>query len=127
MGRYLRYEEYRTRGGKLAEDAFEACVPRAEARIDEVTYGRAKGLEEVPEAVKQAMMIAVAAAASAGTEAVAASSLSGFAVDGYSESYQDAGERCQSVERAANREIRSLLAGVCDGEGTPLTYAGGLG
>lgn len=128
MARYLSYEEYLARGGKLAEGDFEACLPRAQARVDALTYGRVRGMEEAPEAVKQAMMIAVAAAANAGAEAMAASpGLAGFTADGYSERYQDAGERWDAVNRAANQEILAVLAGACDEEGTPLIYAGGLG
>lgn len=128
MARYLSYEEYRARGGKLAEGDFEACEPRARGRVDALTYGRARNMEETPEAVKQAMMIAIAAAADAGTEAMAASSnLAGFTTDGYSERYQDADRRMDAVNRVANQEIRAVLAGVCDDKGTPLTYAGGLG
>ena len=128
MARYLSYEEYLARGGKLAEGEFEACAPRAEARVDALTYGRARGMAEAPEAVKQAMMIAVAAASNAGAEAMAASpGLTGFTADGYSERYQDAGQRWDAVNRAANQEIRAVLAGACDDAGTPLTYAGGLG
>ncbi len=127
MADYLSYEEYLARGGTLAEAEFEACEPRARSRVDALTYCRVRGMAEAPEAVKDAMMVALAAAAGSGAQALAASEgLAGFATDGYSETYQSAGERWAAVDRAANREILALLAGVCDDGGTPLTYAGGL-
>ena len=127
MVRYLSYEEYLARGGTLGEGDFEACAARADGRIDALTCCRVRNMSEVPEAVKEAMMTAIRAASDAGTERVASSSaLEGFSTDGYSERYRSAGEQWEAVERAANREIRTLLVGVCDDAGTPLTYAGGL-
>lgn len=128
MAGYLSYEEYLDRGGTLAEDAFAACEPKARGRVDALTYCRVRGMAEAPEAVKDAMMVAVSAASEGGAAALAASGgLAGYATDGYSETYQSAGERWEAVNRAADREIRELLAGVCDDRGVPLTYAGGIG
>lgn len=128
MAGYLSYEEYLSRGGTLAEVDFAACEPRARGRVDALTYGRARRMAAVPEAVKDAMMVAIGVAAAGGAEALAASGgLAGFTTDGYSETYQGAGERWEAARRAANQEIRTLLADVCDDSGVPLTYAGGLG
>lgn len=128
MAGYLSYEEYLARGGTLTEARFEACAPRAKARVDALTYGRVRGMAAVPDVVKTAMMVAIGVADGNGAQALAASGgLAGFATDGYSETYQSAGERWEAVDRAANREIRELLAGICDDGGVPLTYAGGLG
>ena len=109
MAEYLSYDEYLARGGTLAEAEFRVCEARARSRVDGMTYGRVRRMAEVPEAM----------AASEG--------MTGFSVDGYSETYQGDGERWEAVNRAANGEIRALLAGACDDDGMPLTYAGGLG
>ena len=128
MAEYLSYDEYLARGGTLAEAEFRACEARARSRVDAMTYGRVRRMAEVPEAVKDAMMVAIGVSAASGAQAMAASeSMAGFSVDGYSETYQSAGERWEAVNRAANGEIRALLGGVCDDGGVPLTYAGGLG
>lgn len=128
MAQYLTYDEYLARGGALDETAFEAAEARAQARVDAMTYGRVRRMAEVPEAVKAAVMSAVGAHNACGADAVAAASpLAAFETDGYSERYQSAAERSEAVEKALNRELMALLGGAADDEGTPLTYAGGLG
>ena len=128
MAQYLSYEEYLARGGTLSEAEFGACEARARARVDALTQHRLRGMAEVPGAVKDAMMVAIGVSSGSGAQAMAASEgLAGFTTDGYSETYQSAGERWMAVDRAANQEIRTLLAGACDDNGGPLTYAGGLG
>lgn len=127
MAGYLSYEEYLERGGTLDEAAFCPLAVKAQARIDALTYGRVRAMDETPDAVKDAMMSAIGVIGSCGAEALAASgALASFTTDGYSESYQGADERVQAANRALNREIEALLAGVTDDGGTPLTYAGGL-
>ena len=127
MAEYLSYEEYLERGGTLDETAYAALEARARARIDALTHGRVRGMAEVPWEVKEATMSAMATIASCGAEALASTgALASFTTDGYSESYQGAEERIRAVNRALNREIEELLAGVTDDGGTPLTYAGGL-
>lgn len=127
MAEYLSYEEYAARGGTLDEAAFNALEVKARARVDALTYGRLRGKQTVPEAVKDAMMCAVGVLFSCGAEALAsASTLASFTTDGYSESYQGAGERVQAAYRTLDREIGTLLMGLTDDGGAPLTYAGGV-
>lgn len=124
MARYLSYEEYLSRGGALGETEFEACALRAEGRVDALTHGRVRGMGEVPEAVRAAMMSAIGVISDCGASALAASPLAGFTADGYSESYQSAGDRADAVDRALRREIEALLMGATDDAGVPLMYAG---
>ena len=125
MAQYLTYEEYQARGGALDEAAFAAAETRARGRVDGLTHGRVRSMARVPEAVKEAMMTAIGAQSACGADALAASrGLSGFATDGYQESYKSDGERWASMNRAADREILALLAGETDDDGTPLIYAG---
>ena len=127
MAGYLSFEEYAERGGTLDAAAFAALEPRARGRVDALTYGRLRGMQAVPEAVKDAMMCAIGVMDSCGAEALAAASVqASFATDGYSESYQGAGERVLAAQRALDREIGTLLAGLTDDEGVPLIYAGGV-
>ena len=127
MAEYLSYEEYLERGGTLDEAAFNRLAVRAKARIDALTYGRLRTMEEAPEAVKAAMMSAIGVIAGCGAEAMAsAGAVTSFTTDGYSESCQGADERVVAVNRALNRELVELLAGATDESGVPLTYAGGV-
>lgn len=127
MAEYLSYEEYLERGGTLGEADFRRLAARAKARIDALTYGRLRTMEEAPDAVKEAMMSAIGVIGGCGAEAMAASgAVASFTTDGYSESYQGADERAVAVNRALNRELVELLAGVTDESGVSLTYAGGV-
>ena len=63
MAEYLSYGEYLARGGTLAEAEFRACEARARSRVDAMTYGRVRRMAEVPEAVKDAMMVAIGVSA----------------------------------------------------------------
>ena len=125
MARYLSYDEYLARGGAMGETAYEACEARAAARVDALTHGRVRGMVEPPEAVKAAVAAAVDVIVACGADALAsAGPLASFTTDGYSESYQGAGERALAANRALDREILAMLAGETDADGTPLTYAG---
>lgn len=127
MAEYLSYEEYVARGGTLDEAAFGPLEAKARGRLDALTYCRLRGMSELPEAVKGAMMCAIGVLGSCGAEALASESmLESFTTDGYSESHKGAGERAQAAYRALDREIATLLTGLTDARGVPLTYAGGV-
>lgn len=125
MARYLTYEQYQAWGGTLDESAFNLAEIRARARIDAMTQKRVAYMQAVPEQVQAAMMeiIGVDQTYSAGAQAsspVAAS----FTTDGYSESYGSAESRTAAIEKQLTDSILTLLDGVTDDEGTPLTFAG---
>ena len=127
MAGYLSFEEYAERGGTLDAAAFAALEPRARGRVDALTYGRLRGMQAVPEAVKDAMMCAIGVMDGCGAETLAAAStLASFSTDGYSESYRGAGESSAAAYRAMDREIGTLLNGLTDDNGVPLIYAGGV-
>ena len=125
MAQYLTYEQYHAWGGTLDESAFNLAEIKARARIDALTMGRVKAMAAVPEQVQAAMMeiITVDGTYSASVQA-SAPVVASFTTDGYSESYQGAGERALAANRALDGEIRAMLAGETDAGGTPLTYAG---
>ena len=125
MARYLTYEQYQAWGGTLDESAFNLAEIRARARIDAMTQKRVAYMQAVPEQVQAAMMeiIGVDQIYSASAQAsspVAAS----FTTDGYSESYGSAESRTAAIEKQLTDSILTLLDGVTDDEGTPLTFAG---
>ena len=125
MAQYLTYEQYQAWGGTLDEAAFNLAEIKARSRIDAMTQKRVAYMQTVPEQVQAAMMeiITVDGTYSAGAQAsspVAAS----FTTDGYSESYGSAESRTAAIEKQLTASILTLLDGVLDDEGTPLTFAG---
>jgi len=125
VAQYLTYAKYTEWGGTLDESAFTLAEIKARARIDALTMGRVKAMAEVPEVVQAAMMeiIAVDGTYSASAQAAAPVAAS-FTTDGYSESYGSAESRTATIEKQLTASILTLLDGVVDDHGTPLTFAG---
>lgn len=122
---YLTYAQYQEWGGTLQEAAFNLAEIKARARIDALTMGRVKPLAAVPEQVQAAMMeiIQVDGTYSASAQASAPVAAS-FTTDGYSESYGSAESRTAAIEKQLTSDILTLLDGVLDDNGVPLTFAG---
>lgn len=122
---YLTFAEYQAYGGTVSEDGFKVAEYRARKRIDYLTDSRVAAMQSVPEAVKLCMTSLINADAVSGSDALAASPLvASFNTDGYSESYGSASEQTAAVEKALNRQIREMLYGETDDNGTPLLYRG---
>lgn len=122
---YLTYEQYTAWGGTLSEQAFNLAEIKARARIDAMTQGRVAVMQTVPEQVQAAMMeiINVDSTYSAAAQA-AAPVVASFSTDGYSESYGSAESRTAAIEKQLTASILTLLDGVVDDKGVPLTFAG---
>ena len=70
-------------------------------------------------------MSIINANAAAGADALSASPLvASFNTDGYSESYGSAADQQAALQNALNRQIREMLSGEFDDNGTPLLYRG---
>ena len=125
MPLYLTYEEYQAYGGTLAEGDFNLAEFRARKRIDQLTDSRVAAMEEVPEAVKLAMMSIIRVDSAVGVDAQAGAPLvASFSTDGYSENYGSAADQTANAEKRLNREIGRLLYGEKDDNGVPLLYRG---
>lgn len=125
---YLSYSEYVQRNGTIPETEFQIAEFKARKRIDYWTDSRVQNMEEVPEAVKLCIVALIAAEKKIGAEAQAASPLlSSFNNDGYSESYGSAADQAAAINTAVKNQIRQLLYGETDDEGTPLLYRGLMG
>ena len=122
---YLTFEQYQAWGGTLEEAAFNLAEIKARARIDAMTQKRVAYMQAVPEQVQAAMMeiITVDGTYSASAQASAPVAAS-FTTDGYSESYGSAESRTATIEKQLTASILTLLDGVVDDHGTPLTFAG---
>ena len=125
MAQYLTYAQYQAWGGGLSESAFNLAEIKARARIDAMTQGRVAYMAQVPEQVQAAMMeiITVDSTYSAAAQAAAPVAAS-FTTDGYSESYGSAESRTAAIEKQLTVSILTLLDGVVDDKGVPLTFAG---
>ena len=125
MAQYLTYAQYQTWGGTMTEAAFNLAEIKARARIDAMTQGRVAQMAQVPEQVQAAMMeiINVDSTYSAAAQA-AAPVVASFSTDGYSESYGSAESRTAAIEKQLTASILTLLDGVVDDNGVPLTFAG---
>ena len=122
---YLTFEEYQAYGGTVAQEAFLTAEFKARKRIDYLTDSRVQAMETVPEAVKLCMTSIINTDAAAGADALASSPLvASFSTDGYSESYGGAAEQQAAMQEALNRQIREMLYGELDDNGTPLLYRG---
>lgn len=125
MAGYLEYSEYQAYGGTVAEHAFLAAEFQARKRIDYLTDSRVQTMAQVPEAVKLCMTSIINANAAVGADALSASPLvASFNTDGYSESYGSAADQQAALQNALNRQIREMLSGELDDNGTPLLYRG---
>lgn len=125
MAQYLTYEQYQAWGGTLDESAFNLAEIKARSRIDAMTMGRVKAMAEVPEQVQAAMMEIIAVDQTFSASAQASSPVAAsFTTDGYSESYGSAESRTAAIEKQLTGSILTLLDGVVDDEGMPLTFAG---
>lgn len=123
---YLTFEEYTAYGGSaVTQEQFPTAEFKARKRIDYLTDSRVQDMETVPEAVKLCMTSIINADAAAGADALASSPLvASFTTDGYSESYGGAAEQQTAMQEALNRQIKEMLYGELDDNGTPLLYRG---
>jgi len=122
---YLTYSEYQTYGGTIAETAFPTAEFKARKRIDYLTDSRVQEMETIPEAVKLCMTSIINTEAATGADALAAKPLvASFTTDGYSESYGAATEQQAALQSALTRQIKEMLYGELDDNGTPLLYRG---
>lgn len=122
---YLTYQEYVQFGGTIAETAFPTAEFKARKRIDYYTDSRVQNMETVPQAVKLCMTSIINADSAAGADALASSPLvASFNTDGYSESYGSATDQQEALQAALKRQIREMLYGETDDNGTPLLYRG---
>ena len=123
---YLTFQEYTAYGGSaVSSTQFPTAEFKARKRIDYLTDSRVQNMETVPDAVKLCMTSIINADAAAGADAIASEPLvASFNTDGYSESYGSATEQQTAIQKALNQEIKSMLYGELDDNGTPLLYRG---
>ena len=123
---YLTFQEYTSYGGgAVTQQQFPTAEFKARKRIDYLTDIRVQNMETVPNAVKLCMTSIINADAAAGADALASSPLvASFNTDGYSEIYGSAAEQQAAMNNALDKQIKEMLYGELDDNGTPLLYRG---
>lgn len=131
---YLTYREYTDYGGTLPESSYTLSEFRARKKIDYLTASRVAAMAEVPEEVKICMLTLINLDAAYGIDAQIANApksgaVASFNTDGYSESYvqvsgTDAANTAAELQKQMDAQIKTLLYGVNDDNGTPLLYRG---
>lgn len=108
---YCSYGEYLFLGGRMTEEQFAVYGPRAAARIDAMTMGRAaKHSEELKTELSDAnAAMADLLLSASGAAQAAASGLASASNDGYSESYRTAGEARCALDAALLDALRDAL------------------
>ena len=120
---YLTYDEYKSMGGTAEEPAFTRLCTAACGRIDRLTHGRVRDLEQVPQEVKAAVFELIHRAESYEAEDARMAS---FTNDGMSVSYVQ--ETAPQRDSSLNGVVIDLLWGLKAADGkTPLLYAGVAG
>ena len=138
MAQYLTYDEYISYGGDLPSASFAVAELQARKKIDKLTSGnkgpRVANMAVVPDEVKILMVKLIDLDAAYGIDAQIANApksgaVASFNTDGYSESYvqvssADAANTAAELQKQMDAQIKTLLNGVNDDNGTPLLYRG---
>ena len=108
---YCSYGEYLLLGGRMTEEQFAVYGPRAAARIDTMTMGRAaRHAEDLKAELSDAnAAMADLLLSASGAAQAAASGLASASNDGYSESYRAAAEARRGLDRAMLDALRNAL------------------
>ena len=115
-GQYLTYNEYKALGGTIELTPFNLLEFEARRKIDERTFGRLKGVENIPQEVKMCMLALINSINSYGSSTSGNNkNIASESTDGYSVSYVTGGtiqEMIQSKSVELNDIIRTYLIGV---------------
>lgn len=109
-GQYLTFEEYKTLGGTLSQVPFEILEFEVRRKIDERTFGRLKGVEQLPPEVKMcenAMMNSILKYSSENNEKINGN-IASESIDGYSVSYIT-GSQIQEIIKSKDYELEDIM------------------
>lgn len=123
-GQYLTYNDYKTLGGTLEQTPFNLLEYNARKKIDERTFGRLIGIEEVPQEVQLCVYNLINILNSSSSYTTESNGIKSENIDGYSITYASPEK---SVIEAINTEIEdninSYLANVVI-DNIPVLYRG---
>ena len=110
-GQYLDYRTYKSLGGTLEETPFNLLEYNARKKIDERTFGRLIGIENIPQELKLCTYELINVLDSYSSYKTNSKGISSEGIDGYSISYQaPTKEIMETLDKEAEYVIVTYLA-----------------
>lgn len=109
-GQYLEYDEYEELGGSVAETPFNILEFEARRKIDERTFGRLKGMENIPLEVKMCTFALINTLNNYSVDSTSSrnKNIASESTDGYSVSYAS-GSQVQEIVKSKSAELNEII------------------
>ena len=109
-GQYLEYDEYEELGGSIAETPFNILEFEARRKIDERTFGRLKGIENIPVEVKMCVYALINTLNTYSMDSTSSrnKNIASESTDGYSVSYAS-GSQVREVVESKSVELNDII------------------
>ena len=109
-GQYLEFDEYEELGGSLDETPFNILEFEARRKIDERTFGRLKGIENIPVEVKMCVYALINTLNSYSMDSTSSrnKNIASESTDGYSVSYAS-GSQVQEIVESKSVELNDII------------------
>ncbi len=109
-GQYLTYNEYKVLGGNLDITPFNLLEYEARRKIDERTFGRLKGIENIPTEVKMCVYALINTLNSYSIDSTSSKNknITSESTDGYSVSYAS-GSQVQEIAKSKSLELNDII------------------
>lgn len=109
-GQYLTYDEYKAIGGTLDQTPFNLLEFEARKKIDERTFGRLKGIENIPVEVKMCVYALINTLNSYSMDSTSSrnKNIASESTDGYSVSYAS-GSQVKEIVESKSVELNDII------------------
>ena len=109
-GQYLEFDEYEELGGSLDETPFNILEFEARRKIDERTFGRLKGIENIPVEVKMCVYALINTLNSYSMDSTSSrnKNIASESTDGYSVSYAS-GSQVREIVESKSVELNDII------------------
>ena len=109
-GQYLEFDEYEELGGSLDETPFNILEFEARRKIDERTFGRLKGIENIPIEVKMCVYALINTLNSYSMDSTSSrnKNIASESTDGYSVSYAS-GSQVKEIVESKSVELNDII------------------
>lgn len=109
-GQYLTYTEYKALGGSLDITPFNLLEYEARRKIDERTFGRLKGIENIPVEVKMCVYALINTLNSYSMDSTSSrnKNIASESTDGYSVSYAS-GSQVREIVESKSVELNDII------------------
>ena len=109
-GQYLTYNEYKALGGNLNQTPFNLLEFEARRKIDERTFGRLKGIKNIPLEVKMCTFALINTLNTYSMDSTSSrnKNIASESTDGYSVSYAS-GSQVQEIVKSKSAELNEII------------------